>query len=253
MARMKQLMEAGCSVLFVSHSIDAVRALCDEVIWLEAGKIKMKGEVTEVTNAYMNEVFIEHNRIVMHAQSLPSAADLPATESDQQEAQESPMETERARLSEALKKLNGGRVVEVESIILKNSQNQEVDTLLQDEEFAIEVTVVALHSIQNLSTGILIKNEFGQELTGESYFNTYRQSLNLRKGERVGFVFRSKMQLRGGQSYSVALRMNQVSKWDRTDNILLYADEVALVFKVLYDSDNPMWFQFRMPFGVSRK
>ena len=45
MARMRQLMESGCSVLFVSHSIDAVRALCDEAIWLEQGRVKMHGNV----------------------------------------------------------------------------------------------------------------------------------------------------------------------------------------------------------------
>lgn len=65
MARMRQLMESGCTVLFVSHSIDAVRALCDEAIWLEQGQVKMQGNVTEVTNAYMNDVFIEHNRIAL--------------------------------------------------------------------------------------------------------------------------------------------------------------------------------------------
>ena len=52
MARMRQLMESGCTVLFVSHSIDAVRALCDKAIWLEKGLVKMQGNVTDVTNAY---------------------------------------------------------------------------------------------------------------------------------------------------------------------------------------------------------
>jgi lipopolysaccharide transport system ATP-binding protein len=58
------------------------------------------------------------------------------------------------------------------------------------------------------------------------------------------------MLLRGGQSYSVALRINQVRKWDRSDNIVIYADELAMVFDVLSDSENPMWFKFRMPFEV---
>ncbi|MDO5675652.1 MAG: ABC transporter ATP-binding protein, partial [bacterium] len=65
MAKMRSLMQRGCTVLFVSHSIDAVRALCDEVIWIENGSVKMQGSVTEISNLYMNEVFIEHNRIVI--------------------------------------------------------------------------------------------------------------------------------------------------------------------------------------------
>ncbi|MNG28400.1 hypothetical protein D3C84_1136520 [compost metagenome] len=59
------------------------------------------------------------------------------------------------------------------------------------------------------------------------------------------------MLLRGGESYSVALRINQVSKWDRSDNVVVYADELAMVFDVLNDLDNPIWFKFKMPFEVS--
>jgi len=45
--------------------------------------------------------------------------------------------------------------------------------------------------------------------------------------------------------------VNQVSKWDRTDNVIVYTDELAMVFDVLADADNPMWFKFKMPFEVS--
>jgi lipopolysaccharide transport system ATP-binding protein len=59
------------------------------------------------------------------------------------------------------------------------------------------------------------------------------------------------MSLRGGQSYSVALRVNQVSRWDRSDNVVVFADELAMVFDVLTDTENPMWFKFKMPFEVT--
>ncbi len=48
----------------------------------------------------------------------------------------------------------------------------------------------------------------------------------------------------------MALRMNSVSKWDRTDNIQLYNDDHALVFDVVYDSNDPMWFKFYQDFKV---
>ena len=99
--------------------------------------------------------------------------------------------------------------------------------------------------------GFLIKDQFGQELTGESIFNTYRKSIDVHAGQRVRIRFSSSMLLRGGQSYSVAIRINQVSKWDRSDNMVIYADELALVFDVLADVDSPMWFKFRMPFRVT--
>lgn len=51
-ARMKQLMSGGTTVLFVSHSLDQIREMCDKVIWLEHGRIKMAGETSQVCDAY---------------------------------------------------------------------------------------------------------------------------------------------------------------------------------------------------------
>ena len=51
-ARMLELMGGGTTVLFVSHSIDQIREMCDRVIWLEHGQVKMIGKTDEVCNQY---------------------------------------------------------------------------------------------------------------------------------------------------------------------------------------------------------
>ena len=50
--RMKELMQGGTTVLFVSHDMDQIRELCDRVIWLENGVIRKAGNTAEVCNAY---------------------------------------------------------------------------------------------------------------------------------------------------------------------------------------------------------
>lgn len=252
MARMRQLMESGCTVLFVSHSIDAVRALCDQVIWLDQGMVKMQGHVTEVTNAYMNDVFIEHNRIVLqtviHA-GKEQVIDKQLAPSEQEV--EEMLTTDADVVETALDEVKDGNVLTIQSIQLKNSQGQVTDHIKQGEIFSLKFELEIHKKINNVSLGILIKDQFGQELTGESYFNTHRKSLCFESGQIARFTFNSVMLLRGGQSYSVALRVNQVSKWDRSDNLIIFADELAMVFDVLADSDNPMWFKFKLPFEVS--
>lgn len=253
MARMRQLMESGCTVLFVSHSIDAVRALCDEAIWMERGGIKMQGNVTDVTNAYMNDVFIEHNRITLQA----SQPDTRVTQTEPQESSQADSQVSDAPAEDTIQtaalSLDGGTILKVRSTRLRNSEAEIVEHLRQGEKFTLEFELEILQPVRNLSVGFLIKDQFGQELTGESYFNTHRRSLDFEAGRIVRFVFDSTMLLRGGQSYSVALRINQVSKWDRSDNVVVYADELAMVFDVLADADSPMWFKFKMPFEVSCK
>lgn len=51
-ARMMELMSGGTTVLFVSHSLDQIREMCDRVLWLEHGEMKMLGATAEVCDEY---------------------------------------------------------------------------------------------------------------------------------------------------------------------------------------------------------
>lgn len=50
--RMMELMGGGTTVLFVSHSIEQIREMCSQVVWLADGQIKMLGSADEVCDAY---------------------------------------------------------------------------------------------------------------------------------------------------------------------------------------------------------
>ncbi len=50
--RMAQFRERGVTILFVSHGLEAVEAICDEGIWLEHGKVVAHGPVSEVVAKY---------------------------------------------------------------------------------------------------------------------------------------------------------------------------------------------------------
>ena len=51
--RMMELMGGGTTVLFVSHSLEQIRDMCDRVIWLEQGQVRMIGSAEEVCGAYV--------------------------------------------------------------------------------------------------------------------------------------------------------------------------------------------------------
>lgn len=53
-ARMLELMGGGTTVLFVSHSLDQIREMCDRVIWLEHGNMRMIGETKTVCDSYQS-------------------------------------------------------------------------------------------------------------------------------------------------------------------------------------------------------
>ena len=51
-ARMFELMSGGTTVLFVSHSLSQIREMCNRVIWLDSGKVKMIGNTKDVCDMY---------------------------------------------------------------------------------------------------------------------------------------------------------------------------------------------------------
>lgn len=51
-ARVEGLIKSGCTMLLVSHSMQQVLELCDEVIWLDKGRVRMRGDAFEVVKAY---------------------------------------------------------------------------------------------------------------------------------------------------------------------------------------------------------
>ena len=50
--RMEQLLASGTTVIFVSHSTEQVKRLCNKATWLEHGKIIMSGDADTVCDAY---------------------------------------------------------------------------------------------------------------------------------------------------------------------------------------------------------
>ncbi|MFI3168404.1 MAG: ABC transporter ATP-binding protein [Faecalibacterium sp.] len=51
-ARMQSLMDAGTTVIFVSHSIEQVERMCNKVAWISHGHLKMNGDTETVCEAY---------------------------------------------------------------------------------------------------------------------------------------------------------------------------------------------------------
>ena len=50
--RMNEMLRDGVTLLYVSHSIESVRKLCDHVIWIEHGEVQMTGDTESICDQY---------------------------------------------------------------------------------------------------------------------------------------------------------------------------------------------------------
>lgn len=69
MVKMKKLMDSGVTVLFVSHDVGAVKAICNRAVYLDHGKVAAVGPTHQVVEAY-------YGAGVKSEQSLPSLSEV---------------------------------------------------------------------------------------------------------------------------------------------------------------------------------
>lgn len=81
MTRMRRMLDDGLTLLFISHDIAAVKALCQRALWLDHGKVRTMGPTPEVTRDYDHDWIRQANA----AQDLPSSLSVSGMASDASE------------------------------------------------------------------------------------------------------------------------------------------------------------------------
>ena len=54
LSKMLEFKQSGVTIVFISHSMEDVRTICDRVIWIEEHRVRMVGDAGAVTKAYIN-------------------------------------------------------------------------------------------------------------------------------------------------------------------------------------------------------
>jgi ABC-type polysaccharide/polyol phosphate transport system ATPase subunit len=55
MARIKDFQEKGVTILFVSHNMQVIEAMCQRVAWLDHGKLQFLGPADQAINQYRQD------------------------------------------------------------------------------------------------------------------------------------------------------------------------------------------------------
>jgi len=101
--RIKSIRDHGKTILFCSHSLYQVEAICNRVLWIDQGRLRMDGEPAAVVTAYNNFLAME--------------ATAPAGESTAIAAASAPVAHGSARLTGVVASVDGkiGPALELES------------------------------------------------------------------------------------------------------------------------------------------
>jgi len=64
-AKMAELRDSARAMFLVSHGLGSIKEMCSEAIWLDKGKLMMRGQPSEVVNAYMKFVKVKKSATAM--------------------------------------------------------------------------------------------------------------------------------------------------------------------------------------------
>ena len=219
MRRIRAFKEAGGSIVFVSHDVNAVKLLCDRAAVLERGEIVAAGDPEFAANRYNQliarmadqEAQIQVDRPVLDDGG--GTADAPA-------AAPGPGHNAPARADPATSYGTGDVIIREARVVGTESGGHIVSA---GEPTTVAIRATARAAITDATLGILIRDRFGQDVFG---INTYHlgQPVTLSAGETATFRFRMAMNLGPGH-YSLTVALHREA--DHLETCYHWCDNLA--------------------------
>tara|TARA_R110002072_G_scaffold31735_2_gene97490 strand:+ start:5684 stop:6988 length:1305 start_codon:yes stop_codon:yes gene_type:complete len=181
---LRKLADSGVGIIFVSHSSQTIRELCDRTVLLDEGEIIQSGEPSRVTESYHRLLFApaDHRQSVRDAirENKPvNVQNLSTNDSNNKIATFDP-----ALISEPVVYPDQGATI-INLQILDN-QDQQVNLLSARAHYAYQFDVTFSQSFENVELGMLIKSVTGFEIGGSE---TSHLKHNVARGERLRIRF----------------------------------------------------------------
>jgi len=227
---MREKRERGLTLLFVSHSVDAVKSVCGRALLLESGRLLASGSADEVTDLYLNRVRDDLNARTAGALGLAPADG----------ANGSPGGGRRRY---------GTGHVRIENVALEDRDGRQAHVFMFGEEITLRVAYRALVDVDHLSVSFLVRDATGVDLMGTTTFEEGVPIRPLGEGEQNAVRIRFRNRLHPG-SYGVSVALNRVTRRDLTDNVLFDQIDAVVAFEVLGDSGRPVHYKFHEPVEV---
>ena len=205
--RIKELHERGTTVLFVSHDVAAVRALCSRAILMSHGRIISDGDPSDVLNRYQ-EIVMERER-AFEAESAALAEVAPA-----EAASFEPL-TFTFR--------HGNRDAEIVLAELSGANDRRAEIVETGAPLTMKIAARFTNDLADPVFGFLIRNRHGISAYGT---NTHEQKLVLgavRRGEivEVSFAFNCWLGI-DNYSISCAIHSSEGEAYDWLDGVRFF-------------------------------
>jgi len=224
--RIRQFKEQGTSLLFVTHSMNDVKTLCERVILLNEGTILKDGPPDEIVDYY--------NALVAKKENLAFS---------QRREKNGWVFTEY-----------GSKEAVVRSIeLLDGRTGQIVSTVAVGQDLVVKTTVWVQEDVQCLVLGCRIEDKTGHIVWGTNTWHSDQVLKNIDKETEIIFRIRFNCSL-GPGSYALSVSLvnadTQMDKcFDKANNLLVF--DVINIDKPLFIGTN--WIEAKFEVAILQK
>lgn len=186
--RLRQLIEKGVSLLFVSHDIGTVRSICSRALWLKSGQAEMWGEAKTVAKEYEKFCWQESGVQAVAAPRdlvVPKAA-VPSAEAPPPEWQQTVHLLEQHNhllpITDPGSRLGNGSIT-LEALVLTNAAGDPARQFEYDETVGLSYRIRAHAAIDSeCIIGIRLRDKHGNHVLSIQDLKTIHR-LKLAAGE----------------------------------------------------------------------
>lgn len=201
---MKKLKQSGVTFLFVSHDINTLRNISDEVIWINAGKIRLSGDRVLVVDEYIKSQHLEINK------DLSSVS-----------------------VSNNTKTGYGNGLAKIADVNVMDVEKNQTRKIISGENYKITFNVEFYEDIENVAFGFSLKNNAGQRVIGLHSSNQKSATFKCIKNKNYTFQIDFENILNQG-IYQLQLNVERVFATNQVHEFLDVLED-ALVLESIQD------------------
>jgi len=202
MSRMRQMMDNGVTVLFVSHDSGAVKSLCNQAILLDNGKLISHGSADQVVEQYFH-IKVKNEQLTLR-ENLPQNNYNDESQSDKLLLDvSSPFRNNDSFLKKAsFQRIQNGKSNFV-NIQLLNKHKQEIQSVDYDQEVILRMAIEINEDHRRLEFGYHIRDKNGSDIIYSDSVIEDKSLISVKKGEKYIIDWQFKASLMQG-IYNIA-------------------------------------------------
>ncbi len=187
MRRIQHLKRTGVTIVFVSHDLNAVRNLAERTIWMDHGRVRLEGKTDEIVSEYLTVMVNRGNKDMIRDQEMGKA--LPESTVLELSAEA------RSRIPNFITQVansdhrHGNGKAAVCGIGIFSSEGHPATTIVQGDRICVRISVEFRQDCENPNVGFILRNRFGEDVTGTNAMFEGTQLPPGRPGDRISVDF----------------------------------------------------------------